>query len=74
MLPLIKLHRCADWSALLFVYGTNTVVSKHDIIMGLDVGIPDFAGCEQQRNASAQSDQRLCYSLMGKYNIKLASC
>ena len=37
--------------------------------MGLDV----FGVCEQQWRrqtcASAQTDQRLCYSLFGKYNI-----
>ena len=35
---------------------------------------PDFDVCEQQRRRSdcvlAQSDQRLCYSLAGKYNIQ----
>ena len=34
---------------------------------------PYFVACEQQRRrpacTSAQSDQRLCYSLIGKYNI-----
>ena len=38
---------------------------------------PDVAACECQRRrpawTSAQSDQRLCYSLLGKYNCKLAT-
>ena len=38
---------------------------------------PDVAACERQRRrlacTSAQSDQRLCYSLLGKYNCKLAT-
>ena len=38
---------------------------------------PDLAACERQRHRpackSAQSDQRLCYSLLGKYNCKLAT-
>ena len=36
---------------------------------------PVFGVCEQQRCrpacASAQSDQRLCYSLIGKYHNKI---
>ena len=40
---------------------------------GLDARKPSSMGCEQQRrrpaSASAQSDQRLCYSLIGKYHI-----
>ena len=38
---------------------------------------PDVAACERQRHrpacTSAQSDQSLCYSLIGKYNNKLAT-
>ena len=38
---------------------------------------PDVTACERQRRrpacTSAQSDQRLCYSLLGKYNCKLAT-
>ena len=38
---------------------------------------PEVAACECQRRrpacTSAQSDQRLCYSLLGKYNCKLAT-
>ena len=38
--------------------------------MGLDARYPDFVACEQQRRrpacASAQSDERLCYSLSEK--------
>ena len=38
---------------------------------------PDLAACERQRRrpacTSAQSDQHLCYSLLGKYNCKLAT-
>ena len=41
--------------------------------MGLDARKHVFGICEQQRRkpacASAQSDQRLCYSLIGKYQI-----
>ena len=41
--------------------------------LGLDVRKPFFGGREQYRRrpacASAQSDQRLCYSLIGKYNV-----
>ena len=41
--------------------------------IGLDVRKPVFSICEQQRRrpacASAQTDQRLCYSLIGKYHI-----
>ena len=37
----------------------------------------DVAACERQRRrpacTSAQSDQRLCYSLLEKYNCKLAT-
>ena len=44
-----------------------------DIKMGLDARKMDFGPCEQQRRrpvfASTQSDQRLYYSLIGKYNI-----
>ena len=40
--------------------------------LGLEARKPNFAACEQQRRrpacASAQSDQRLSYSLYGKYN------
>ena len=42
--------------------------------MGLDMGKPVIGDCEQQRRkpacASAQSDQRLCYLLSGKYHIQ----
>ena len=38
---------------------------------------PDVAACKRQRRrpacTSAQSDQRLCYSLLEKYNFKLAA-
>ena len=41
--------------------------------MGLDARKSVFGVCEQQRRrpacASAQSDQRICYSLIGKYHI-----
>ena len=44
-----------------------------DIKMGLNAREPDFGACEQQRRRpvfeSTQSDQRLYYSLIGKYNI-----
>ena len=44
-----------------------------DIKMGLDVRKSDFGACEQQRRrpvfVSTQSDQRLYYSLIEKYNI-----
>ena len=40
--------------------------------MGLIARKPDFVACEQQRRrpacASAQSDQRLCFSLTEKYD------
>ena len=40
--------------------------------VGLGARKPVFGMCEQQRRrpacASAQSDQRLCYSLSGKYS------
>ena len=38
---------------------------------------PDVAACKRQRRrpacTSAQSDQRLCYMPLGKYNRKLAT-
>ena len=38
---------------------------------------PDVAACKRQRRrpacTSAQSDQHLCYSLLGKYDCKLAT-
>ena len=38
---------------------------------------PDVPACERQKRrpacTSAQSDQHLCYSLLGKYNCKLAT-
>ena len=41
--------------------------------MGLDMRKPVFDVCEQQKRklscASGQFDQRLCYSLFGKYHI-----
>ena len=41
--------------------------------MGLDARKPVFGGCEQHWRrpacASAQSDQRLCYSLFGKCHM-----
>ena len=37
----------------------------------------DVAACQRQRRrsacTSAQPDQRLCYSLLGKYNCKLTT-
>ena len=43
--------------------------------MGLDERKPVLGGCEQQRHrpasASAQTDQRLCYSLIEKNNIQI---
>ena len=48
-------------------------ISVHINHMGLDVRKPVFSVCEQQRRlpgcASTQSDQQLCYSLIGKYHI-----
>ena len=42
--------------------------------LGLEMRKPVFVGCEQLRCrpacASAQSNQRLCYSLIIKYHIK----
>ena len=42
--------------------------------MGLDARKPVFGVCEQQNGRPAcayeQSDQRLCYSLFGKYHIE----
>ena len=52
---------------IFFIFKTFTA-SLYDV--GLVVGKPDFVTCEQQRHrqacASAQSDQRLCYSRSGK--------
>ena len=45
---------------------------------GLVVGKPDLFECEQQIHRSAgafaQSDQRLCYSLIQSMILKLSSC
>ena len=50
-------------------WASHEIVIQH---LGLDVRKPDFLACEQQRRilacVSAQSDQRLCYSLSGVYN------
>ena len=57
-----------EWVML---FGCSKWVKMH---MGLVERKPDFGGCEQQKRkpacASAQSDQRLCYSLIIKYHIK----
>ena len=45
--------------------------------VGIDARKPDFVAREQQMGrsacASAQSDQRLCYSLYGKHNSTTGS-
>ena len=56
-----------------FVQMIIQTLSYSDILMGLDAKKPVFRVCEQQRRrpacASAQSDQRLCYSVFGKYHM-----
>ena len=48
------------------VSGFLILVSRH---MGLDAREPVFAGLRTKAQTSA-ADQRLCYSLIGKYDIK----
>ena len=55
-----------------FVNQLGSILCRFDT--GLDVRKPVFGVCEQQRRrpacASAQSDQRLCFSLFEKYYIQ----
>ena len=47
----------------------TTFVVMGALNMGLDARKPVFGVCEQQRRRPAQSDQRLNYSLIGKWHI-----
>ena len=63
----INLH--ADQIIVVFEYyvGKSQKTKTH---VGLNARRPDFVACQQQRRRSAyacaQSDQRLCYSHIGK--------
>ena len=55
-------------------YMQSYLVRLKILINGRDARKPVFGVCEQERCrpacASAQSDQRFCYSLIGKFNIQ----
>ena len=58
-----------------FKFSQGRSTSREFIVLLIIIGLETLSSgvCEQQRRrpacASAQSDQRLCYSLIGKYHI-----
>ena len=66
------LNRGSYMSAHVLLNSLNEM-RKRDKMRGLQIKNLSSGVCEQQRRRpacpSAQSDQRLCYSLIGKYHI-----